>query len=217
MTFQYSIKAVMVSVSLLFMHGCSQHELKELNQPLLNTAKAHVVATGLNKAPVHVGDVFVYDNPVVHWEVINTSNETIEWRDRQNGYMKTTLSTLIPKLRWSSNGDAGSRRIEVISGFLHPLKKGNKITFIENTVRARPGSTFVAKWVCEVQEQIEIVVTAGKSMTWPVLCSVNDIERVLFNYAENIGNVVRYIVVKDDGSQYVRQLTNYVQGATSSD
>jgi hypothetical protein len=165
--------------------------------------------TGLSKSPVSVGDIFVYDNPVERRQVVATGDNFIAYQDGQGGFSKTTFSAILPRLRWGSTLSAGSTALAKISGTLHPLAIGNRIVFREKTIRARPGTSNQSTWDCEVQEKLEIVVAAGSSETWQILCKINGRERALFNYADNIGGLVRMIYTLDDGSSLVRQLTGY--------
>ncbi|VUD67979.1 hypothetical protein TDB9533_03926 [Thalassocella blandensis] len=209
MTFQRSIKrSVLISFSALML-GCAQHK----SMDMYNTSiQSDVPNAGLSKVPLNVGDVFTYDNPVERWEVAGIAGQSVQWRSPVGDYKGTGWSTLLPKLRWSNSATEGTRTLDNIVGSLHPLEKGKQMSFIENTVYSRPGSTSASRWSCEVVGQATIVVVAGKSDTWLVLCKVDGEERVLFNYAENIGNIVRAIYIKNDGTQVVRQLTAYTRG-----
>lgn len=205
--------AAMTLVSGL-MAGCST--INDLDSRPPQPHAREIIQTGLEQSPVRVGDVFVYDNPPMRWEVTGVGDHYVNWSNGSSGFQKTTWSTILPALRWSAEGNAGVRELTLISGHLHPLKKGNRMTFIEETVRSRPGTAFSGQWECEVQEQVEIVVKAGKSDTWQVLCRVDGRDKILFNYAENIGNAVRIIVAEEDGTKTITQLTGYARGAAGN-
>lgn len=169
--------------------------------------------SGLTKSPVSVGDIFVYDNPIERRQVTAVGDNFIGYQDGLGGFSQTTFSPILPRLRWGSALSAGSSELTNISGLLHPLAIGNRIVFREKTIRARPGATSQLIWDCEVQNKLEIVVAAGSSETWQILCKVDGRERALFNYSDNLGGLVRMIYSMDDGSSLVRQLTGYAGSA----
>jgi hypothetical protein len=181
------------------------------------TVALDAFATGLSKPPVSVGDVFVYNNPVERREVIAVGQHFIDYIYGPESYAKTTWSPILPRLRWTAPMSAGNARLTKVSGQLHPLSKGNRIVFIEEAMRSRPGKATRNTWECEVQEKIEITVAAGSSDTWQILCEIDGRERVLYNYDEDIGAVVRMIYALEGGQQVVRQLTGYASGSPPSE
>lgn len=179
--------------------------------------KQDVVNTGLKSSPVQVGDVFVYDNPVERWEVVHVGDGTIDWHNANGGYKKTTWSTVLPSLRWQSNVQSGARELNMVSGTVHPLAVGKKFVFSDKALHFRPPKSFTGLWRCEVTKEIEIAVVAGKAKTWQILCSLNEKEKVMINYADNLGGAVRMIMLTDGGDTIVRQLTGYASNKSQSE
>lgn len=169
---------------------------------------------GLKSAPLAIGDVFVFDNPVEKWSVVSVDGALVGWVSDSGDFMETTWSTLLPPLRWGGHGtplNTGQRRIINLQGKLFPLAKGNRIEFLEEAIYPRPGEVINAQWQCEVGERSEVNVAAGKAQAWEVVCSMNGQEKQVLYYAENIGHWVRQ-VTRVDGGVSVRQLTGYVRG-----
>jgi hypothetical protein len=172
---------------------------------------------GLSKAPVSLGDVFVFNNPPVQWTVSSIDGPFIGWTTNIGGVLQTAWSTLLPPLRWSggdSSMDVGQRRITNLQGKFFPLKKGNRVTFLEETVYGRPGAAVNAWWQCDVGDQSEITVPAGKAQVWEVLCLQNGHEKKVMYYSEKIGQVVRTATTSENGL-IIRELTGYARGRAS--
>lgn len=172
---------------------------------------------GLSKPPVSLGDVFVYNNPPIQWTVSSIEGPFINWTTNTGGILQTSWSTLLPPLRWSGGDsamDIGQRRITQLQGKFFPLKKGNRVSFIEETVYARPGAMVNAYWQCDVGDQSEIVVPAGKAQVWEVLCLQNGHEKKVMYYSEKIGQVVRTATTSENGL-IIRELTGYARGRAS--
>lgn len=164
------------------------------------------IDVGLDNSPLSLGSVFVYDNPVEQWEVIGSDKYNLFWRGPQGATKLTTLSTILPDLRWDGGNRSGRRVITEVQGFLHPLKIGNKMSFHEEAIHGSPPGTFSGEWFCEVQNRTEVTVPAGTFDTWQVLCKLNGLEYRLANYSEQLGYNVRMIHVTDDNQATVRQL-----------
>jgi hypothetical protein len=133
-------------------------------------------------------------------------------------HQQTTWSTILPPLRWEgpdSTIEAGQRTLSRFSGALFPLKKGNHLSFYEEVVTGRPGNIQRGNWDCHVNDQVEIVVPAGKSMTWEIVCLLDGRERLLLNYAENIGSYVRWAMKSESGIT-IRQLTGYARAPVTA-
>lgn len=172
-----------------------------------NTMSSITVNTGVLKSPVSRGSVFVYDNPVVRWEATTVDNQNITWRNNNGDTKLTSLSMIFPAMRWDGARKSGRRIISAVSGSLHPLKKGNKVTFHEDVLTSRPPGEYSGDWACEVQDIAAVTVPAGTFKTWEVLCMRNGREHILLNYAEQLGNNVRMIRVPENSSTpVVRQL-----------
>ena len=184
---------------------------------ILPAAQLALVAPDLNvgllQPPLKLGDTFAFDNPLEQWEVTAIDGPFVVWSSKSGDFMQTAWSTLLPPLRWGGNSntlDAGQRRLTQLQGRFFPLKTGNRVTFVEERINARPGGTTIGVWACEVGKQAEIVVTAGKAQTWEVTCLLNGRERVFLNYAENLGHYVRYAVESGNGP-VIRQLVGYAR------
>jgi hypothetical protein len=166
-----------------------------------------VVDSGLSKSSLSMGSVFLYDNPVERWKITAMDKQNIAWRNDSGGTKLTALSTLFPTLRWHGYKESGRRIISGISGSFYPLKKGNKVTFKEEVMTARPPDLYHGYWECEVQDEIKITVPAGSYDTWQILCMLNGREHLLLNYAETLANNVRTIQATEDNNKpIVRQL-----------
>ncbi len=200
--------AVCVAASLLGV-GCAKEAIRPPQFMAGPSVSSDAFDPGLAAPPVRVGDVFVYDNPVERLEVVAIGDHFIDYRDGQGGYSKGTWSAVLPKLRWASTYSAGNRTLTRVEGTLHPLAKGNRIVFREDTMGARPGIAFYGTWECVVQDQVQVTVKAGTAQTWQILCSVDGRERSLLNYSDELGGLVRMAYVMDDGSTIIRQLTGY--------
>lgn len=169
---------------------------------------------GLDKPPLAVGDVFVYDNPASQWAVTSIDGPFIAWADDTGAVQQTSWSTLLPPLRWTGDDsimNAGQRRISQLQGKLFPLKKGNRISYYEEVVYARPGASQNGFWQCDVGDQSDIVVPAGKAKVWEILCLLNGQEKRVMYYSEQIGHVVRFADTTESGL-VIRQLIRYVRG-----
>jgi len=197
--------------------GCATPEKPPAQSYILPSAPAALAApdlnVGLTQPPLKLGDTFAFDNPVEQWEVTAIDGPFVAWHSKSGDYMQTAWSTLLPPLRWGGNistMDAGQRRLTQVQGRFFPLKTGNRVTFFEERINARPGGTSNGRWECEVGKEAEIVVPAGKAQTWEVTCLLNGRERVFLNYAENLGHYVRYAYESGNGP-VVRQLVGYAR------
>ena len=169
---------------------------------------------GLGQPPVSLGDTFIYDNPPAQWTVTSIAGPMIGWTSDSGEMQQTAWSTLLPVLRWSGEDSAtntGQRRISQLEGKFFPLKKGNRVTFMEEVIYSRPGTTLNGHWQCDVGDQSEIVVPAGKAKAWEVLCLLNGHEKRVMYYSEKIGHSV-LIADTTEGGLIVRQLTGYARG-----
>lgn len=169
---------------------------------------------GLKAPPVSIGDTFVFDNPPTQWTVISIDGPLIGWSGDKGQFLQTSWSALLPPLRWTgpdNTVNAGQRKLAQLKGNFYPLKKGNRVTFFEETLYSRPGAVIRSSWQCDVGDESEITVPAGKAMAWEVICHVNGQERQVMYYSEKIGNNVR-IAEKRDGGLAIQQLTGYLRG-----
>ena len=167
---------------------------------------ATTINTGLSKSPLLQGSVFVYDNPVERWEATAVDNQNIAWINNNGDTKLTTLSDILPSLRWDGEQKSGRRVITSVSGGLHPLAKGKKISFHEDVLSTRPPGVYSGYKECEVLGQAEVTVPAGTFQTWQVLCKSNGREYILVNYSEELGNNVRKIIVSENNKPVTRQL-----------
>jgi hypothetical protein len=170
---------------------------------------------GLEAAPVAVGDQFLFDNPAELWEVAVIDGPFVVWRNNAGDEQQMSYNAMLPALRWTGATKAGQRQIAVTAGGLFPLAQGNTVDFLVDGRSARPPASWRAEWHCEVQEQAETVVTAGKAEVWRILCRRNGKERFVFDYDPAIGHYVR-IVAASFGAPVVRQLTAYSKGGGDS-
>lgn len=187
-----------------------------------STLKASLVASeldvGLGAPPVALGDTFVYDNPPEKLTVTALDGPFIGWASSTGDIVQTSWSTLLPPLRWSGDKNplnVGQRRITQLTGKFFPLKKGNRVTFLEDAVYARPGTVERGSWQCDVGDRAEITVVAGKAQAWEVLCMLNGHEKHIMYYAENLGRSIRTVTQTESGVS-VRQLTGYARGRTKA-
>jgi hypothetical protein len=208
----------------VFGAGCSttREGVPPIEPKVQSSSLSSVPATpnldvGLTKPPVSLGDVFVYNNPPMQWTVTSIDGPYIGWTSDTGGMLQTAWSTLLPPLRWGGGDsamDVGQRKITQLQGKFFPLKKGNRVTFIEETVYARPGAAVNAYWQCDVGDQSEIVVPAGKAQVWEILCLQNGHEKKVMYYSEKLGQVVRTAMTSENGL-IIRQLTGFARGRAS--
>lgn len=170
---------------------------------------------GLDAPPVSVGDQFLFDNPDELWEVAAIDGPFVVWRNNAGDEQQMSYNAMLPAVRWTGATKAGQRLIAVTGGGLFPLAEGNSVDFLVDGRAARPPASWRAEWHCEVQEQTETVVSAGKAEVWRILCLRNDKERFVFDYDPAIGHYVR-IVAASYGAPVVRQLTAYSKGGSDS-
>jgi hypothetical protein len=164
------------------------------------------VDVGLSISPLPQGSIFVYDNPVERWQATAVDQQNITWRNNNGDTKLTALSSILPALRWDGEQTSGRRNITSVSGSLHPLKKGNKISFYEDVINTRPPGAYSGFWECEVQDQVAVTVPAGTFATWQILCKLNGREHILINYNEQLGNNVRTLRVSENNQPITRQL-----------
>ena len=79
------------------------------------------INVGLSSPPLPQGSIFVYDNPVERWEVTAVDNQNIAWRSNNGDTKLTSLSSVLPALRWDGEQKSGRRSVTSVSGNLHPL------------------------------------------------------------------------------------------------
>jgi len=204
---------------LLVATGCARPEKNVATPPLvdqgIDALPAHqslnTIDTGLDETPVKTGSVFVYsdsNSTVEQWEAVKVGEHNIVWRGTNGQTRLTTLSPILPALRWSGKDESGRRIITRVQGRLHPMAVGKRMEFHVETLHTRPPGNFSGDWSCEVTDQLPVKVPAGLFDTWQILCKVNGLEYLLANYSDQLGNNVRTISVKDDNSVFVRQLAS---------
>ncbi|PJC86450.1 hypothetical protein CSW98_09570 [Vibrio sp. HA2012] len=157
-------------------------------------------SVGITESALSAGSVFAYDNPAEQWEVTSVDQQHIAWRSTTGDTKLTTLSTILPPLRWNGDDTIGRRVIRIVSGDLHPLKAGNKFIFHEDVLTTRPPGEYTFRSECDVQGQVTLTIPLGTFDTWQILCKRNGREAFLVNYSEQLANSVRIISVSENST-----------------
>jgi hypothetical protein len=154
-------------------------------------------AVGITEPALSQGSVFAYDNPAEQWEVTSVDKNHVSWRSTAGDTKLTTLSTILPPLRWNGSKAIGRRVIRAVSGDLHPLKAGNRFVFHEDVLTTRPPGEYTFRSECDVQGKVTLTIPLGTFDTWQILCKRNGREAFLVNYSEQLANNVRIISVSE--------------------
>lgn len=212
-----ALRAVSVLIGgTLMLNACGSNSIE--GQRTLATVPpielAPRVEVGTAKVPIAVGDILVYNNPVEQWEVRSIDNGSIAWRSTRGGSKLSTLSPLLPSLRWFNGNDSymsGVRELIDLSRQVHPIAAGDQYSFRMREQLYGDALRQDAYWSCKATNEVAITVPAGSLNTIEVLCNVNGKERMLMNYAPDLGHVVRYVMVLENGEKAERQLTGFAR------
>lgn len=178
--------------------------------PSLNSSDNAPIA----KSQLRVGDSFLFNNPDKKWTVTGLAGGKVSWRSDSGDYLQTTLSTLLPPVRWGGGGDdlsSGRSELVDLKGIPITLTAGYKFSFTEDRYSIRPPDFTKALWQCVVGETSLILVPAGKVEAAEVVCNRNGQEKVLMNYAQSLGHYVRQVIATEKGP-VIRELVTYARG-----
>jgi len=170
-------------------------------------------ATGETDSPLRLGDTFSFNNPQQQWTVTGIDAGKVSWRNNAGDYLQTTMSTLLPPIRWGGSGTdlaSGWSRLEHSESFPIELSKGYKFSFTEKRHSVRPPDITTAVWDCAVGGTSLILVPAGKVEATEVICDRNGREKIMLNYAQSLGHYVRQVIATDNGP-VVRELVAYAR------
>ena len=209
-----TLRKRLMAISLLatVLAGCTGTGVKESQTSADSAAwQVQTLNSGLHYPLVAVGDRFVFTNPEETWQVTAIKEPYITWTSSTGEQLLSSYNPFYPAIQWLSNKQSGNRRIEIIEGGLFPLKKGAAVSFIVDGQTERPPANWRAEWHCHVEGQKDIVVPAGKSNSWRILCLRNGQEEILFDFDPTIGHYVQ-IAAAIAGKTTVRQLQLYTKG-----
>lgn len=162
------------------------------------------------------GDMFVFDNPNVTWQVVSVAeNGNIAWQADNGETQITAPNPLLPALEWhSEERGSGRRLISNISGAMFPLESGNELTFRSTVDTDRPPYAWEFDWTCETGDLETVAVPAGTFPAYRIACGRQQPEEVIFYYAPEVGNYVRLIATDSNGGPpQERRLTDFTRAS----
>ncbi len=150
-----------------------------------------------------VGESFIYDDGRTE-TVIETTNQTVTWRD-DRGIIRTKYRNfLLPDISWQNNARRSRSSTTADPGLLWPLAVGNDARFdYKQTVEDNDGSSrkdYSQSWQCQVEGTETIDAPIGTFQAFKIPCyrytfgTSNFRQRRTFYYAPEIKS---YIVRKD--------------------
>jgi len=181
------------------------------SQPVSLTVDS--VAADKPESPLRLGDSFSFNNPDQKWTVTGIVDGKVSWISDQGDYLQTTLSTLLPPIRWGGSGTdlaSGWSKLTHFQGSPYTFTAGQQFSFVENRHSIRPPDVTEARWRCAVGATNLIIVPAGKVEATEVICDRNGREKVMLNYAPSLGHFVRQVIATDNGP-VIRELTAYAR------
>ena len=164
-------------------------------------------------SPLRIGDSFSFNNPEQQWTVTGLNAGKVNWKNSAGDYLQTTLSTLLPPIRWGGSGSnlaSGWSRLAHTKSLPIELTVGYTFSFTEERHSVRPPDVTTALWECAVGETSFILVPAGKVEATEVICDRNGREKIMLNYAQSLGHYVRQVIATDNGP-VVRELVAYAR------
>ena len=164
-------------------------------------------------SPLRVGDSFLFNNPDQKWTVTRIAAGKVSWKSSTGDYLQTTLSTLLPPIRWGGSGSdlaSGWSKLSYLQGMPYTLTAGHEFSFVEERHSIRPPDVTEAIWQCVIGGTNLILVPAGKVEATEMICNRNGRERIMLNYAQSLGHYVRQVIATDNGP-VVRELVAYAR------
>lgn len=172
---------------------------------------ADLINVGLANSPLRTGDTFSFNNPNMSWTVTGITDGKVSWINGAGDYLQTTLSTLLPPIRWGGSGtdmNIGWSKLDRFQGVPHPLEAGHQFSFTEERHGIRPPDLTTAHWQCVIGETNQILVPAGRVEATEVICNRNGREKIMMNFAPSLGHYVRQVIATENGP-VVRELVAY--------
>lgn len=217
-------KYIALSIFIGLMAGCASNdkESEQLDLPsfIIPQGMPGDVVTSAKESTIGdfppLGTVFLFNNPQEAFTVTSTSEDTMVMKELDSGAFMTILKdSWLPPLQWggeANNTDSGRRLFTPSPD--NPKGKltvGQTYSYFIETRADRPSTIEKNQYDCEVMKFGEIVVPAGKTDSFEILCKEDGIERVLVNWSPTLNFYVRHVLVTSQGP-VVRELTQYVKG-----
>ena len=164
-----------------------------------------------------VGDRFRFDNQDMTWQVVNISDQTINWQSDTGEQQITTTNPLLPAIEWNSRARGkGKRLISNKTGQFFPLKAGQQVMFKTTVNTDKPPYAWEFDWNCAIAGEEKIQIALGTFDTFRVECSRQEPEKWIFYYAPRIGYYVKMEATGlKNGATSSRTLMGYVKNAVA--
>lgn len=145
------------------------------------------------------GQTFIFDNGrVERVEAIN--GDRITWAARSGRTYERSANPVVPILRWSFRGQAGTRDVRGEPHRLWPLRTGASVQF--QTVNVASEEKGAARrslhlWTCRVRAQETVALRNGPIKAIPIQCdrfsagTMRVLERITWHYSPEVGHYVR--------------------------
>ncbi|MDH3335460.1 MAG: hypothetical protein OEL50_02340 [Rhodospirillaceae bacterium] len=206
-------------LSMLLFLGACQEIL--INSPA-NFSGTPISPDTMTPAPLpdyRMGDKYYYSNGSYH-KITKVSPNIVEWESNAKRRSVTTADPMAPELYRETRTREYAKTSDPSVGDIWPLAVGKTSSFATNVkYRSKDTSTegeFRQLWDCAVDGAERVRVLAGEFDTYRVSCQrtfrshtsgkTYYKQKVVYHYAPEIGNYVRYQSTPRGKSTYVREL-----------
>lgn len=155
------------------------------------------------------GDIYSYSDGRVE-TVVRVDDDKVFWTTQDGSDFVSYSNFILPVISWKTDTRSGTRRLDIPSNSLWPLKVGNAITFSAEAVLA-PQRGFgdriewTETWKCVIDGTETVSVVSGEFGTFRIACrntqSTTDKPQIIvWYYAPSVRHYVRQDEFAPDGS-----------------
>ena len=212
------LRTIISFSSFVFLGAC---QLININAPV-NFSGSPIAPGVMAPAPLPIyrtGDKYYYSNGTYN-KIIKASPGVIEWENSAKRRSVTTADPMAPQLYLETKTREYAKTSDPAVGDIWPLAVGKTSSFVtEVKFRTKADGTegdFRQLWGCSVDGAERVRVLAGVFDTYRVSCKRKFRslttgktfykQTVVYHYAPEIGNYVRYQSTPKGGATYVREL-----------
>jgi hypothetical protein len=155
------------------------------------------------------GDIYFYSDGRVE-TVVRIDDDKVFWTTQDGSGFVSYSNFILPVISWKTDTRTGTRRLDIPSNSLWPLKVGNAITFSAEAVLAPQRGLgdrieWTETWKCVIDGTETISVVSGEFGTFRIACrnsqSTSDRpQTVVWYYAPSVRHYVRQDELAPDGS-----------------
>ena len=163
-----------------------------------------------NSPPVYQpGDIYSYSDGRVE-TVTRIDEDKVFWTTQEGMGFVSYSNFILPVISWKTDARSGTRRLDISSDSLWPLKVGNAITFSAEAVLAPQRGLgdrieWTETWKCVIDGTETISVVSGKFATFRIACrnqksTADHPQIIVWYYAPSVRHYVRQDELSADGT-----------------